>query len=423
MTARARLLLRAALVLGGIVLAFGLAEIACRIDALFPGQKYTSAGARLRFSVRAEAAEHELEAYAAPEPKAGAGTLNAFLHPFLGWSDTRSFETLAEETNWYSKPKSDQTFDVLVLGGSVAADFGNRERRKLIELLQADSRLSARHVRVWNEGHAGYKEPQPLHALEWMIAMGHRPDAVVLIDGFNEVAIACSNVDAQVHPLYPYAENWGVLVRGKGIDVQGLDFLLAMRAAQSREQALARRALDRGYAHSALLTRLTLSRMAHQRRAFEAARDAYLAYLVAHTEDPAVRGPPYEGDARQALDVAVRCWTESARALHDLCARRGLVEVHVLQPALEDAGAKQLTTKELHNTTGGGTWTTAVRTGYPLLRQAGAALAAEGLPFDDATRLFEHESESVYVDMCHLNERGNDMMAGFVAERLLQRLH
>lgn len=312
---------------------------------------------------------------------------------------------------------------MLLLGGSVAADFGNRGSARLIALLRADPRMRGREVRVWNEGHAGYKAPQPLRVLEWILASGHQPDAVVLVDGFNEVAIACGNHQRGVHPLFPFAEHWDVLVRGNNFDIAAIDLLLVMRGAQKEEQAIARTALSRGYHTSALLTRLTLSRLAERRRAFEEARDEYLAYVLAHSDPAAVRGPRFDGDRRSAIELAVRGWSESARMLHTLCTERGIAELHVLQPARDDPGAKTLTSAEKRSAGPDDVWTAAVVEGYPLLKAAGSELAKSGVPLADATRIFEHETGTIYKDLCHFSdERGHVLLADFVAQHLLAQL-
>jgi hypothetical protein len=404
------------------VLALVVAEVVCRIDRFFPGRKYASESARMYFAARADASEKELEQFAAPDPTQEGTSLRAFAHPFLGWSDERSFATLAEGDAWYATAESRASFDVLLLGGSVAADFGNRGSDRLIELLGADPRLRGRDIRIWNEGHAGYKAPQPLHVLEWILSNGHEPDAIVIIDGFNEVAIASGNHNRGVSPLYPFAEHWDVLVRGNNFDIAAIDLLLVMRGAQKEEQAIARSALSRGYHRSALLTRLTLSRLADRRRAFEKARDAYLAYVLAHSDPAAVRGPRFAGDRQAAIELAVQCWSESARTLHTLCAQRGIAELHVLQPARDDPGTKQLTADEMHSTGPDAIWTAAVLAGYPLLKAAGAALAESGIPFADATRVFEGETGQIYIDLCHFNDRGNVLLAELVAPRLLAQV-
>ena len=60
--------------------------------------------------------------------------------------------------------------------------------------------------------------------------------------------------------------------------------------------------------------------------------------------------------------------------------------------------------------------------GYPLLIREGRALLEEGVAFRDLTGVFRETEAAVYRDSCcHVNERGNQILAGaiaaFVAER------
>ncbi|MHC4108421.1 MAG: hypothetical protein ACYSTY_10090, partial [Planctomycetota bacterium] len=62
-----------------------------------------------------------------------------------------------------------------------------------------------------------------------------------------------------------------------------------------------------------------------------------------------------------------------------------------------------------------------VRAGYPALKAAGALLAASGIPYRDATGIFDATAEAVYADdCCHFNQRGNDLLADFVFEAMAE---
>ncbi|MEO0653147.1 MAG: hypothetical protein AAFZ65_20895 [Planctomycetota bacterium] len=56
-------------------------------------------------------------------------------------------------------------------------------------------------------------------------------------------------------------------------------------------------------------------------------------------------------------------------------------------------------------------WLRGVVEGYPRLREAGAALAAEGIAFFDASRVFAEVQETLYFDSCHFDARGNQILA------------
>lgn len=413
--------MRAALLSGVAIVA--LAEVACRIDAFFPRAPFDSRKAREHFELRSQAgADQTLALYTAPDPAGAESSVRPIPHPFLGWTCERDVRTLEEQDRWFSSGEAQRSFDVFVLGGSVAAEFGNRAAEAIATALAADPRLGGRPVRVWNQAHAGFKAPQTANLLAWLALLGQHPDAVVLVDGFNEVAIARTNAAAGVHPAMPSHEFWAGIARGKAADATVLDRLVELHEAQRAEQAVARTAVEWGFYRSALLTRITLGRLSSRHRAFQSAVERYLAAQDQKDGDPAVRGTAFDPAPEAVAALSVRAWRENARSIAAHCRSRGALFVHVLQPTVYDAGSKPLTGEEARQTEQSSLWMEGARLCYPLLRASGAELARTGHPFVDATRVFEHEERRTYVDMCHLNELGNELLAALVARELLARL-
>ena len=122
------------------------------------------------------------------------------------------------------------------------------------------------------------------------------------------------------------------------------------------------------------------------------------------------------------LESAANVWYESSRILRAICDARGIPYVHVLQPTLHDEGSKPLTDEERGSATLVESMRVAVRDGYPLLRERGFALAAEGERFVDASRLFAGVAETLYYDACHFRAPGTDMLAREAAHALLLEL-
>jgi hypothetical protein len=77
---------------------------------------------------------------------------------------------------------------------------------------------------------------------------------------------------------------------------------------------------------------------------------------------------------------------------------------------------------EVRECTIGPDWKRGVLEGYPLLRGAGAELAARGVPFLDASRTFADVRETLYFDACHFGPEGNRILAEAIAEAFLARL-
>lgn len=67
-------------------------------------------------------------------------------------------------------------------------------------------------------------------------------------------------------------------------------------------------------------------------------------------------------------------------------------------------------------------WAPGVLRGYPLLRERGARLAAEGHPFVDATRVFADVEETLYYDSCHFVAAGHELLAEALAPHVIDAL-
>ena len=67
-------------------------------------------------------------------------------------------------------------------------------------------------------------------------------------------------------------------------------------------------------------------------------------------------------------------------------------------------------------------WRAGVLFGYPLLREKGAELAASGVKFFDASRVFAGEDQTLYHDSCHFGKEANERLARAMAEEFLADL-
>ncbi len=101
---------------------------------------------------------------------------------------------------------------------------------------------------------------------------------------------------------------------------------------------------------------------------------------------------------------------------------RDITYLHVLQPTLHDEGSKPLTDDERRTGKAPEVWESAARSGYPLLREAGAKLREQGVAFHDGSSTFATLEEQVYYDACHFRKPGHDVLADSVARALLDTL-
>lgn len=345
------------------------------------------------------------------------------LHPYFGWEGDRAFVDVQESRAYFATPEHERSFDVLIFGGSVAMYLGLEGGQRLRELLEASPLLQGRPVRLHNHARGGHKQPQHLTAFCWDLLLGMQPDAVINLDGFNDVALSCDNGHNGVFPMQPSLSHWARLATSRSIsDVKGFDLLFAARQQLESARARAERFAGLGLHHSALLGTLALSIARRDGVRLQAAYAAFSQHALDAGEGQAIRGLGFEGEPAQAVEVAVDCWARASRQMHDLCAARGVPFVHALQPTLHDDGSKPLTAEELETAAAPPAWIEGVKLGYERLRERGRALAEEDVAFLDLSRVFEAEPQTLYWDACHYSAPGSELVADRIAARLLELL-
>jgi hypothetical protein len=309
-----------------------------------------------------------------------------------------------------------------ITGGSVAQQFGFRGAEALQRRLGQSARFQGVTVDIVRLSFAGFKEPQQLMTLNYLLSLGGQLDGLVNIDGFNEIALpTCENQD-DIYAAYPRL--WNTLTIN----------LVDPRRSAEAYRLLELRALRQESARAMLNSPL---RDSPTRNLLWKIRDSYLKQkltslgrVVFEKEKEqgrpfATAGPPqlYRGDKALYPQLA-ELWANCSRQLSYLCRANHIAYVHVLQPNQYVPDSKPIGPEEqsvaIHDEDCYGL---SVRQGYPELRREGEKLRAEGVDFHDLTRLFAAFSNPIYVDSCcHYNQEGNELMAEAVAEALLAAL-
>jgi hypothetical protein len=410
-----------ALACAAILLALALAEAAVRVRARLQGQPYRAAHAlrQMRDTVVAmkttrmpeERPEGEL-----PEPS----RQGVVLHPYLGFDWASSAQQIARDSEFFRSAESGASFELLIVGGSVAEAFGRKGGEELERLLEAHAPFGERTVRVLSYGRAAYKQPQQLLLVSYLLGLGFQPDLVVNIDGFNECALANANIELGSHPVHPSTTHWAHLASQRQLDPGVADYLLDMRSLQ-REASRTLAWTEAGRLHwSALAGTLVRGRLNGLRRQYLANARRYVQYLRT-TPSVAVSGPPFPAEPPAPLEIALRNWFESSRSLDAVCRARSIRYLHVLQPTLHDEGSKPLTELELQSSTCDDSWTEGVAFAYPRMRELGAELRRAGVTFLDGSGTFAGVHETLYTDACHFGPAGNALLARRIAAEILEQ--
>ncbi|MBI5432997.1 MAG: hypothetical protein HZA52_09225 [Planctomycetes bacterium] len=339
-------------------------------------------------------------------------------HPNCGFEFTRVGTRLERELAYFASPAAQANYDVVVLGGSVASAFGISGGARLERLLASDPLFAGRTIRVWSHGVGAYKQPQSLNLLNYLLGLGCEPDAVILVDGFNELAVANQNATDGVSPAFPWAAEWLRLNGDPLREPACFDALVAVREARARVLELCDDALAGSALESAVLARRVWTRIDGARADANDAQARFSAAVASSDAARHVRGLPVEQDVLARLRACVRAWRFGSDALRAICREQSIAFVHVLQPTLLDEGSKPLTAGERERGRALRAWSEAIRLGYPLVREASRELVARGATFVDATDVFHEVAEDLYEDACHFNQRGVDLLVDRVVPAL-----
>jgi hypothetical protein len=265
--------------------------------------------------------------------------------PYYGWDYVNHFRELVKTARYFETDLGVETYDIAIVGGSVAAGFAQAAKERLFERLSADPRLADRPLRILKIARGGYKQPQQVNMVAYLLLMGWAPDAVVNIDGFNEVAIGNQNAQQGAHPLYPSVSHWGHMVTNGRSGDDSREAALRLLRVQADIEAFAD--LGRAMCWSAILGRAAQRRMSELGELYQDANKDYVRSVQEHGARLALFGPSFDPALDEVAQVIARGWAEGSRSLQAICTAEGIDYVHVLQPTLHDEGAKSPTATEI----------------------------------------------------------------------------
>ncbi len=362
-----------------------------------------------------------------PEPVPGTiAAAREVIHPFLGFVVNPKFSRqhpvagpLVIDRRGFTQLSGDDDDADLVIGifgGSVALELCLQGRERLRARLAEISAFAGQRLAFRCQAQGGYKQPQQLMTLAYDLALGDELDAVIVVDGFNELALSLyDNYSTGVAPHYP---------RGWKERIETLPDRQSQRLAghavflRDQRARLAYGFSDSPWRHS-ITGNLTWRLIDRWLGTALVRAQADAARYVPDEHSYQWQGP-FEPDAEPAevLAEAVTLWRLSSLQMHRLCTAGAIPYFHFLQPNQYVPGSKPMTRGErlvAYNDDSPYRW--AIETGYPLLIAAGAELRRAGVPFHDLSPIFENVEEPLYIDnCCHVSEDGNRLLADAVAD-------
>jgi hypothetical protein len=420
---------RAALWLALVLVVYAALESAAfGLFFIFDGASFTPA--RLA-AERAAVSGVEPDEQEPAAPALPAQLANRVVHPYLGYvlspdvPRVSAYGKRGAPVNQFGLPsqqeplleRADDRVIVAIAGGSVAGGFAGVGAPQLERRLAESPRFAGKRFVFVPLALAGYKQPQQLMAVAYLLALGGQFDLVINLDGFNEVALHPAE-NARNHTFAAYPRQWRTLVgqlpeRG----IRELEYERERRARIASFHSLP------GLGHSPLASLVWRLRDRQAGARVHAVEQA-LAETLGDDLRYAETGPKRRyADADAMMRDLAAIWRDSSLQLARLCRANGIAYFHFLQPNQYVPDSKPLTEQERRAAFDPEhPYRRGVLLGYPLLAAAGGELTAGGVAFTDLSEAFADVAETLYVDdCCHYNVKGYELLADAIAAAILAR--
>ncbi len=344
-------------------------------------------------------------------PRASSATI----HPFYGFEDRYDLHGVLR---YFEQERKEEDYVVVILGGSVASVQANRQDNTFRAAVAGGRGIDENQVKILNSAHGAYKQPQQVMALSFLLSQGFVPDVVINIDGFNEVAISAHNASLGVRPEYPSVTMWEPLVKSGIGSPDSQEKLLTIFSLRKQADRLLANSLRFKAHYSAMLGTYIDSLMRRLRHNYLRNYSEWIAELAKAPTPSKNLAPPYTSDVKNAIASSADLWFESSLTLKSLCDGRSIEYLHFLQPTLLDPGKKELTEDEEEVGDALPEWTEGVKIGYPLLLSRSKEFPGKNISFFDCSGIFQKTKKTLYIDCCHYNTMGNDILGAFIAAQL-----
>ncbi|MDW3206149.1 MAG: hypothetical protein R8L07_11500 [Alphaproteobacteria bacterium] len=276
-------------------------------------------------------------------------------------------------------------YDIVIIGGSVAAGLGVIERSSGIisKRLESLPQLAGKKVNLINLAQGGYQFPTPLMIISYYSALGQNFDAILLVDGFNE-AWNLSKPDRLIIPGW-----WERLARVFNADV---------------DRAFTEKWRD-----------ILISKSKQSRIAVHSVTLAAIAASLPNLKDDNVQfyyTPPGALLDKLSPSTLAQSWKRQIIQI-DKMKSNDTIFIHFLQPThhLESNG---ISFENKYSET--------IKQNYPLLIENQNQLKRMGINTYSMIGVFGtdyHTQRQYYQDeCCHPTLKGYDILLNFMAEKL-----
>lgn len=307
-----------------------------------------------------------------------------------------------------------------IAGGSVAAWFFIESRGELEAALRRSPIFKKKKLTFINMAAGGWKQPQQLLSLTYLLALGANFDFVINIDGFNDLVMPIYfNLPKSVFPFYP--ANWYTVsqIATPGFVNPIIDKVKSIGEERKTAANLMKNSLVGG-SIAARLIWINYDRL-QERRANKLKQEYQEQNILKSsftTSGPKFTWPEVKKDQYAAM---ASYWAQSSKQMRLLANANKIRYFHFLQPNQYVSGSKPLSKEELAGAfLPDSQFREIVENGYGAMQKEGELLKKSGENFYDLTSIFKNNHETLYLDpCCHFNKQGLAIMANRIAEAIV----
>lgn len=304
-----------------------------------------------------------------------------------------------------------------IFGGSVAQQFSFEGRDSFIKQLNRIKGWENNKIEVIGLAIGGFKQPQQLMVLNYMLSLGIKFDLLINIDGFNEVALPfAENFPAGVHPSFP--RNW--------------QNQIGQYRSRDTLKLFAKKAwIETGRLMWAEFFEMPFIRSSHFLSLIWKAGDSIfrnwanatgIEQITKKTETIfELHGPPYPiASENDALNISIDIWYQSNFQMFRITRANKIPYFHFLQPNQYDPRnkTKPFTDEERQKFINPiQPYAKGVQKGYPLLLKLSGEFKKEKMHFYDLGYIFKDSPKTLYRDdCCHFNYEGYFIMGDAIGD-------
>ena len=364
------------------------------------------------------------------------------LHPYFGYvqkpgPDFRpgfkynNFGFISPYDYPFKKTNKNQVI-VGVFGGSVASNYSIYEiQNKILEnKLKQLPQFKGKELIILSLATGGYKQPQQLIALNYMLSLGQEFDLVINLDGFNEVALSSINNQNKLEVTMPSASHVQALtgLANNSLSTKATQVLLRIKENKSKLRDALETLKDCPVASCHAVTSLYVQDLVKNYREDVKRFERYRQNPSEENENTESIIYFYMKDRvlpdSEAFANIADNWVKTSILMNQVLAANNIPYFHILQPnqyyptkRVFNEGEKKVAFSDESP------YKDAVKKGYPLLLERMDTLKANQVNFFNGVAILDNEKQNVYIDnCCHYDITGEYLLSNFVADSIVNSL-